>query len=96
MVNDQDYQAWSLKLPIKCKHINKRPSSQFQFPDSAEGRRSLQKKASYCNSEGFAKRFFLPCLTSCACSFKSKFFQLFHSMREERKGETNKLNLFLE
>lgn len=92
MISIQDYRTWSLKMPIKCKYINKRESSHvpaLQSCDSAKGRWFLQLW-------GVRKEILPSHLTLCVCLFKPNFFQMFHSIREERKGGDNKLNLHCE
>lgn len=79
MISIQDYQTQSLKMPMRCKHINERESPHLpvlQSPDSANGKRWLLQL------RGVHKEILPSYLTLCVCLFRSNFFQMFYSIRE--------------
>lgn len=70
------YQAQSLKMPVRCKHINKTASSHLlalQSPDSAKVRRLLHLLV-------ICKEILPPSADFTVCLFKSKLFQLLLSI----------------
>lgn len=78
--------------PMKCKHINKWASSHLLVLHITD----CKRKKVVTTGVKVSKEILLSCLTLSVCLFKSKFFQLFDNIREERKGGDRKLNLWLE